>query len=539
MVIELKRRRSNLSRKKSAQSVTNDDIRLLAEANFEYFIRLVVPKNVFGMVHQELCQWMTRSERKDHQLILLPRDHCKSRYAGFLALWELTRDPTKRILYISNTSTLAEKQLGFIKDIMTSSIYRRYWPEMVHEEEGKRKRWTTTEIAVDHPKRAAEGIRDPSIMTAGLTTSIVGLHFDIAILDDVVTGDNAYTEEGRSKVNRQYSFLASIEGAEAREVVVGTRYHPKDLYNEMLSMTYSIFDDEGNEIDKESVYEIFEREVEDRGDGSGQFLWPRQQREDGKWYGFDQKIWQTKFAKYLDKTQFFAQYYNKPNAATEGAIARGCFQYFEPQHLKQSQGHWFLNGKRINLIAAVDFSYTLSLRSDYTAIAIVGIDQDRNYYVLDLDRYKTKSIKEHFTHLLELHKRWDFKKLVVEAVSGAVPLINELKESYLKPNGIMLTIEEVKPTKHDGTKQERLKAILDPRYTNMQVWHSRHGNIQTLEDELVLQFPPHDDCKDAVANAMHFAIAPSRNLGVYLDSNVYQLRSYSRFGGLGSAVMAG
>jgi phage terminase large subunit-like protein len=510
----------------------DDEIRAVAEGNLEQFIRLVFPKQVFGMVHQELCQWMTRSEAKNHQLILMPRDHGKSRFAAFYALWELTKDPTKRILYISNTATLAEKQLGFIKDIMTSSIYRRYWPQMVNEDEGKRKRWTTTEIAVDHPRRLEEGIRDPSIMTAGLTTSITGLHFDIAVLDDVVTGDNAYTEEGREKVNRQYSFLASIEGAEAREVVVGTRYHPKDLYNEMLTMYVNIFDDDGNEIDKEPVYEVFERQVEDNGDGTGQFLWPRQQRDDGKWFGFDQKIWQTKFAKYLDKTQFFAQYYNKPNAATEGAISRSCFQYFDPLMLKHSQGYWYLNGKRINITASVDFSYTLSIRSDFTAIAIVGIDSDRNYYVLEIDRYKTKSIKEHFERLLALHRKWDFKKLIVEAVSGAVPLINELKESYLKPNGIILSIEEVKPTKHEGTKQERLKAILDPRYMNMQVWHARNGNIQTLEDELVLQFPPHDDCKDATANAMQFAVAPSKNLGVNLDSNVYELSSHKRFGGI-------
>ncbi len=522
---------------KKPANLTNEHIRTLAEGNFEYFIRLVFPKQVFGMVHQELCQWMTRSERKDHQLILMPRDHGKSRFAAFYALWELTRDPTIRILYISNTSNLAEKQLGFIKDIMLNSpAYKRYWPEMVHEEEGKRKRWTTTEIAVDHPKRAEEGIRDPSIMVAGLTTSITGLHFDLAVLDDVVTGDNAYTEEGRDKAARQYSFLASIEGANAREVVVGTRYHPKDLYNEMLSMTYDIFDEEGNPTDKAHVYEIFEREVEDRGDGSGQFLWPRQQRDDGVWFGFDQNIWQVKFAKYIDKTQFFAQYYNKPNNATEGAISRSCFQYFEPNQLKQSNGHWFLSGKRINIIAAVDFSYTVSKRADYTSIAVVGIDAERNYYVLEIDRYKTSSIKEHFKHILELHNKWNFRKLVAEAVSGAVPLINELKESYLKPNGVMISIQDEKPTKNDGTKQERLKGLLDAPYQNMQVWHARQGNIQTLEDELVLQFPPHDDCKDAVANAIKYAVAPSRNLGVNVDSNVFQLQGHPRFGGLGQGV---
>src|SRR6185503_3591649 len=230
--------------------------------------------------------------------------------------------------------------------------YRRYWPTMVNEKEGERKRWTSTEIAVDHPRRAEEGIRDPSIMVAGLTTSIVGLHFDLAILDDVVTGDNAYTEEGRDKVARQYSFLASIEGAEAREVVVGTRYHPKDLYNEMLIMAVDVFDEEGNIVDKENVYELFEKQVEDAGDGSGQFLWPRQQRSDGQWFGFDRKILATKFAKYVDKTQYYAQYYNNPNDSTDAAIKRDYFQYFDKARLKKEAGKWYLNGKRINIIAS-------------------------------------------------------------------------------------------------------------------------------------------------------------------------------------------
>ncbi|WP_447531927.1 hypothetical protein, partial [Pseudomonas aeruginosa] len=68
--------------------------RRMAETSFSHFIRLIFPKQVFGMVHQELCEWMTLQDRKAHQLILMPRDHGKSRFAAFYALWELTRDPT-------------------------------------------------------------------------------------------------------------------------------------------------------------------------------------------------------------------------------------------------------------------------------------------------------------------------------------------------------------------------------------------------------------------------------------------------------------
>lgn len=87
---------------------------------------------------------------------------------------------------------------------------------MIHPEEGKRKKWTSTEIAVDHPKRADENVRDPTVFTAGLTTGITGMHCDIAVLDDVVVKENAYTDrQGQS----QYSLLASIEGADSQEWV--------------------------------------------------------------------------------------------------------------------------------------------------------------------------------------------------------------------------------------------------------------------------------------------------------------------------------
>ena len=103
-------------------------------------------------------------------------------------------------MYISSTANLAQKQLKFIKDILTSDIYRFYWPEMVNKEETRREKWSETEISVDHPLRKKEAVRDPSVFTAGLTTNIVGLHCDVAVLDDVVVGDNAYTEENRARV---------------------------------------------------------------------------------------------------------------------------------------------------------------------------------------------------------------------------------------------------------------------------------------------------------------------------------------------------
>ena len=112
-----RKKASELSAEKQAQKE-------LAESDFYEYCRLVQPKRWFGNIHREAISWLTSSGASSHQLLLLPRDHMKSAIAGLYGTWELTRDPTKRLLYISSTSNLATKQLKFMKDIFTSDIYR-------------------------------------------------------------------------------------------------------------------------------------------------------------------------------------------------------------------------------------------------------------------------------------------------------------------------------------------------------------------------------------------------------------------------------
>jgi phage terminase large subunit-like protein len=514
-----------------------DIIRENALNDLEAFIRLVHPQRVLGDVHKELIRWWTRSDAKSHQLVLLPRDHGKSALVAYRVAWEITRNPAVRVLYISSTANLAIKQLKFIKDILTSDNYRRYWPEMVNADEFQREKWSETEIAVDHPLRKAEVIRDPTVFTAGLTTNVVGLHCDIAVLDDVVTNETAYTEEGRNKVKTQYSLLSSIEGAEAREWVVGTRYFVEDLYNDMLGMRVELFDEFGEVIDDEPLYEVFERQVESVGDGTGEYLWPRQQRYDGKWFGFNAEVLAKKRAQYLDKTQFRAQYYNDPNDPSESVIQN--FQYYDRNQLIQSNGEWYIQNRRLNLFAAIDFAFSESKRADYTAIVVIGVDGDKNYYIMDIDRFKSGIIHEYFARILRLHQKWGFRKIRADASVAQEVIVKSLKEDYIRKHNLALAIDDYKPTKHEGTKAERTNAVLQPRYQNHQIWHYRGGYCQTLEEELVMKYPPHDDLKDTLAMAIDSSVAPT-NYGKGGPQYSNQLRqqflqdiTHKRFGGIG------
>lgn len=506
-----------------------DEIREAAEGDLETFIRLVAPYRVLGSIHCELARWWGREDCKSHQLVLLPRDHGKSALIAYRVAWELTKDPTLRILYISATANLAEKQLKFIKDILTSDIHRRYWPDHVHPDEGKREKWTTSEIGLDHPLRKEEGIRDPSVFTGGLTTSLTGLHCDIAVLDDVVVYENAYTQEGRSKVKSQYSLLASIESANACEWVVGTRYHPKDLYGNLIKMEEEIYNHRGDIVDEVPIYEVFERAVESAGDGTGEFLWPRQARYDGKWFGFDRQILSKKRGQYLDRTQFYAQYYNKPEDPSGGIIQREKFQWYKRSHIQRTNGKWFYRDKRLNVYAAIDFAFSLAKKADYTAIVVIGIDHLNNIYVLDIIRFKTDKISEYFENIRDAHVKWDFRKLRAEVTVAQAAVVKELKLNYIKPEGLALSIDEHRPNRHQGNKEERMASILEPRYDNMSIWHYEGGNCQVLEDELVLAHPPHDDVKDSLASAIEIAIAPRQK---DMNNRKENVIVHGRFGGV-------
>jgi hypothetical protein len=281
---------------------TKDAIRQQAEDDLFYFACLVNPMRLYGELHKEVFRWLMREDHPN-QLLLLPRAHMKSHCIAVWVAWWITKHPETTVLYISATSELAESQLKAIKDILTSKIYTRYWPDMVHPEEGKRERWSATKIAVDHPKRKTEGVRDATVAAAGLTTTTTGWHADVIVPDDVVVPDNAYTEDGRRKVAAAMSQMASILNTGGITKACGTRYHPADQYDVWLKQKVSLFNEEGEVVDEEPIWEVFERVVE----VEGEFVWPRSSRGDGKMFGFDRRELSRISAMYTDRTQFYAQ----------------------------------------------------------------------------------------------------------------------------------------------------------------------------------------------------------------------------------------
>ena len=496
-----------------------EEIRKLAEADFITFVKLVAPYNVMGVCHEELCKFLTNPDLKPYRLVLYPRGHRKSFYAAMYACWRIVVDPSISIVYLSATSDLAESQLRTIKSTLDSPIVRRYWPELIQADEGRREKWTTTEICVDDPRRKAEGTRDSTVKAGGLTTNITGAHCDLIILDDMVVPKNN-TEEGRRQVMSQYSQLQSILNPGGMILAVGTRYHPKDIYDTMQTTVEEIYDDTGELIGKENQWDVLQKVVEE----NGEFLWNRQKRKDGKYYGFDFKELSRIKAGYVDKSQFYAQYYNDPNDEGHALITPDMFEYYNREHLYSKAGVYYIKNRPLNVYAAIDFAFSLNNRADSSSIVVVGIDSDNNRYVLDIDRFKTDRIQEYYKHVIAIHNKYNLKKLRAEVTVAQQVIVTALKDK-LDENSTRLVIEDYRP---QTKKEERMLAVLKPLYEDHKIFHYRGGNCEILEEELKQVKPAHDDVKNALADAISIAVAPRQS---HFQKHK-DIKVLSRFGGI-------
>jgi len=508
------------------------ELRELAKRDLFTFAKLVNPGYMYGDVHKEIYEWMQEyylfgqgNELSSNKLIMLPRAHLKSHMVATWCAWIITRHPEVTILYVSATAELAETQLFAIQNILSSKVYQRYYPEYINPQEGLRERWSQRKISIDHLKRKEEGVRDPTISTAGLTTNTTGWHSDIVVSDDLVVPENAYTEDGRESVSKKASQFTSIRNAGGFTMACGTRYHPGDIYQTWKEQVYDIYNDQGDVIDRVPVWEIKEYVVEE----DGLFIWPRTVRPDGKAFGFDFKVLARIKAEYSDRIQFYAQYYNNPNAPGSNRISRDKFQYYDRKHIKEHGGSWYFKNKRLNVYASIDFAFSLSKKSDYTAIVVIGVDEDNFIYVLDIERFKTDKISEYFQNITALHSKWGFRKMRAEVSVAQKVIVRDLKDK-LREEGLRLSIDEYRPTRHEGTKEERIASALEHRYDNQVIWHAKGGYTEVLEEELILARPPHDDVKDALASVVEIAIKPKRSsYDITRKSNIIY---NTRFGGV-------
>lgn len=483
--------------------------------NLYAFAVTVNPTYLYGDIHQEVFSWLGDPEANERQLLLLPRGHLKSHCIAVYCAWKITFEPWTTIVYLASQDDLAKAQLYAIKQMMTSPTYMTLWPEMFTERKvglsGKTERgaWSAYAFDVDHPARTERGIRDHTMIIKTVKSNVAGLHCDGLCFDDVVVPDFADTPGGRETLNKALGYFSSVLNPGGWIKAVGTRYHPEDAYWSMMESKVPEWNEEKQDyVGEKPAWDLMERVVEDSPDRSklGRYLWPRTEStaEPDKWYGFNAKELakiQADYVAHQGAVHFYAQYYNDPNDVGTQRIDRSKFQYYEPKFLNQSKGKIYHKGKKLNVYAAMDVAWSETERSDYTALAVIGIDHDGYIYILALDRFRTSDFLVYYEHIISLQADWGFRRLLVET-NAAGSLVAQEIENHVRRNGGSLVVDKRAVNSRAEGKLENWASVLEPRYQSKSVFHFRGGLTPTLEEELVSAKPRHDDLKDALCAAV-------------------------------------
>ena len=204
---------------------------------------------------------------------------------------------------------------------------------------------------------------------------------------------------------------------------------------------------------------------------------------------------------------------------------------YDSNYLYRRDRTWYFQRERLNVVASVDFAYSTAKRADFTSIVVIGVDGMHNYYVLEIDRFKTDQISEYYKRILKLYDKWGFRKIRAEVSVAQQVIVKDLKDNYIRKNGLSLAVDEFRPSRWQGSKEERIMSTLEPKYANRQIWHYQGGNCQALEEELIYANPAHDDIKDALASAIDFSVAPLNmfNTGITKE---HEFEFSKRFGGV-------
>lgn len=326
--------------------------------------------------------------------------------------------------------------------------------------------WTEDRILLKH--RTKLGMKEPSLFVSAVDNNRTGMHPDVIIMDDLVSEATVTTPDQRNKTKTHYRFSLSLLERGGLQVVIGTRYHMDDLYDELLS-------NEGfNCIVRPAIL------------------------PNGKCY-FPSK-YPIEVLKELKRDQgadiFNSQYMLDPTNEEDAVFRIGNLNYYIDDEIMLKDNAYKGNIKFQEVYILTDLAITQNKRSDYTVIMIIGITADKHIYVLDYYRDKiipTEIVIKIFEQYDKARKYGYVKGVYVETVAFQKVMLYLIRDEA-KRRGISIPLKELKANKDKTLRINGLVPLVDKGEVFISPRHKE------LKDEMK-EFPygKHDDIVDTLA----------------------------------------
>lgn len=409
---------------------------------------------------------------------LAPRGHGKSTIGDVdFCVTKVLRNPDIRIMIGSKTQTQAS---AFLKEIRTHFEQNVNLIRIFGDWKKSRDNvWNDKEFTVN---RRTVIKKEATVSALGASGAVVSKHFDIIIGDDLVGFENARTEAQRKVLKEWfYSSLYPTLEPDGEIHILGTRYSPMDLYEDLI---------------KSKNYKVNVQQAITIKDGQ------------------EVSLWESKFS--LEKLRsireeagliiFNMQYQNNTELA-KGKIFK--YKYFK--HFEEYEVDYALNRVRVKVLDAQGVPFWIPVRiymgadlaisedetsnNDYFVLTVIGVDKNKNVYVLDY-------LKERLSFNAQLNAILDYgrnkfpmvERIGVETVQYQKSLAQEIRRLSLLP------VINIQTSKDKVTRAMRRSALFE----NGKVFF-RIG-MDDLEECLLL-FPEvdHDDLFDGLDFALTVA----------------------------------
>jgi len=400
----------------------------------------------------------TQKKINKNILNLAPRFHAKSQcYTMDYPLYRIYKNPNIRIIIVSANEEIA---VSFNRAIMNQLENNRD----LHKKFGRLvpftpKRWGERAMIVERESNE----KDPTLVAIGVGGKLISRRADIIICDDIIDLDTARTKQARAKTKEWFeNVLLPILEDDGQLIVAGTVWYKDDIYDYLwkesnfdvrLKLKALIYNEKymrtepGKEQMKYLPYKLTEFPLALRAqDVFDEDIMKRYELYKNLMNG---TLWTAKwdFTKLMEKKKnmtegaFMRQYLNEPGSEEErlfkekmlnSASANGSMKTLVRSW--DNSNPFFKDYGHLVVAIGVDLAISKKSTADNSAIAVWGMDDRRNRYLLWLDfgRWSPEETKQ---RVLDAYYNYKPVKIRVENVSFQDMLRQEMAEENIPIEG--------------------------------------------------------------------------------------------------------
>ncbi len=211
------------------QTLLSEHVNLSAHTDFLTFVRLVAPSLVSGWKmgrHIELIsnklKDLEEGKIKRLMVFLPPRSSKSVICSKLFPAWYIGRNPEHEILTVSHSDQLSSDFGRSVRDVVNTEEFSKIFPGVALRSDVRAAgKWKTTQ--------------NGTYYAAGVRSQIAGRGAHIAILDDVMSEEDSYSDAGRRYIKEWYpAGLRTRIMPNGAIVIINTRYHYDDLCGWLL-----------------------------------------------------------------------------------------------------------------------------------------------------------------------------------------------------------------------------------------------------------------------------------------------------------------